>query len=57
MLKRDVGRLPVVDRQEPDRVIGYLGRADILSARLHRQEEEERRERGPLLDRPKQARS
>jgi CBS domain-containing protein len=57
MLKRNIGRLPVVDRQETGRVLGYLGRAEILSARLHRQEEEERREKGPLLDRAKQARS
>lgn len=49
MLKRDIGRLPVVDRNDHDRVVGYLGRADILAARLRRQEEEERREKGPLL--------
>jgi CBS domain-containing protein len=49
MLKRDIGRLPVVDRADPGHVVGYLGRADILAARLHRQREEEMREKGPLL--------
>jgi CBS domain-containing protein len=40
MLNRDVGRLPVVERDKPRQVIGYLGRAAILSARmkLHREE-------------------
>lgn len=54
MLKRGIGRLPVVDRDHPSRLVGYLGRADILAARLRRQEEEERRERGPILGRDKQ---
>ncbi len=49
MLKRDIGRLPVVDRADPGRVLGYLGRGDILAARLRRHEEEETREKGPLL--------
>jgi CBS domain-containing protein len=46
MLARNVGRLPVVDRTDPGKVVGYLGRADILSARLRHHEEEERREKG-----------
>ncbi|MBE7536811.1 MAG: chloride channel protein [Opitutaceae bacterium] len=54
MLKRGIGRLPVVDRDHPSRLVGYLGRADILAARLRRQEEEERRERGPILGRDRQ---
>ncbi len=49
MLRRDIGRLPVVDRAETGRVLGYLGRADIFAARLRRQQEEETREKGPLL--------
>ncbi len=49
MLKRQIGRLPVVERSDPGKVIGYLGRADILAARLRLHEEEERREQGPLL--------
>ena len=49
MLKRQVGRLPVVNRSNPTKVIGYLGRADILAARARLHEEEELRERGPRL--------
>jgi CIC family chloride channel protein len=49
MLKRDIGRLPVVAREDAGRVVGYLGRADILAARLRLHEEEEHREKGPLL--------
>jgi CBS domain-containing protein len=49
MLKQNVGRLPVVERSGSRRVIGYLGREDILAARVRLQEEEELREQGPLL--------
>lgn len=49
MLRRGIGRLPVVDRADARRVIGYLGRADILAARRRRQDEERLREKGPLL--------
>ena len=51
MLKRNIGRLAVVDPARPRRVVGYMGRADILAARLRRHEEEETRERGPILAR------
>lgn len=46
MLKRDIGRLPVVDRLDPTRLIGYLGRSGVLSARLRVLEEEHVREQG-----------
>jgi chloride channel protein, CIC family len=46
MLTRNVGRLPVVQRTEPARAIGYLGRAAILSARQRLHEEENLRQRG-----------
>jgi CIC family chloride channel protein len=49
MLKRDVGRLPVVENSNERRIVGYIGRADILAARMKIHEEEELRERGPLL--------
>jgi CBS domain-containing protein len=52
MLARDIGRLPVVERAAPDRAIGYLGRAEILAARLSQHQEESYRERGPLLGEP-----
>jgi CBS domain-containing protein len=50
MLKGNFGRMPVVDRSNPSRVIGYLGRGDILAARMRQHEEEELREKGKLLD-------
>jgi hypothetical protein len=34
------------------RVAGYLGRADILGARMRHHEEEEVRSKGPWLNRP-----
>jgi CIC family chloride channel protein len=46
MLRNNVGRLPVVDRSDPYRVVGYLGRQGIMAARLHRLEEEHVREPG-----------
>ena len=49
LLKRNIGRLPVVERADPGRVVGYLGRADILAARTRLNEEEELREQGPLF--------
>ncbi len=49
MLRRDVGRLPVVSRQNPGTVVGYLGRAGMLAARVRHHEEEEIRGRGPLF--------
>lgn len=51
MLAADVGRLAVVDRSDPGLVVGYLGRADILAARVRLHREEELRERGPLFGR------
>jgi CBS domain-containing protein len=49
MLRHDIGRLPVVKREEPDRPVGYLGRGDVLSARLRLHEEEESRSHGPIM--------
>jgi CIC family chloride channel protein len=46
MLRRSVGRLPVVEREEPTRVVGYLGRHGIMAARLQRLDEEHVRELG-----------
>jgi chloride channel protein, CIC family len=46
MLERAIGRLPVVERENPGHVVGYLGRADILSARLKIHQEENLRQRG-----------
>jgi len=46
MLRNDVGRLPVVSRQDPAKLVGYLGRSGIMTARLRRLEEEHVREPG-----------
>lgn len=48
MLRRGCGRLPVVSREDPTRVVGYLGRAAVLNARLQRLAEEQIREPGWL---------
>jgi CIC family chloride channel protein len=46
MLSRNVGRLPVVERNDRTRIVGYLGRAAILSARMKLHEEENVRQKG-----------
>jgi CBS domain-containing protein len=46
MLRRNIGRLPVVERKQPSRVVGYLGRQGIMAARLHRLNDEQVREPG-----------
>lgn len=50
LLRHDIGRLVVVARDNPRRVVGYLGRRDILAVRERHHREEELRERGPLLN-------
>ncbi|HEX4645074.1 MAG TPA: chloride channel protein, partial [Verrucomicrobiae bacterium] len=40
LLRFDIGRLPVVDRADERRVVGYLGRSAILAARLRRFQDE-----------------
>ncbi len=46
MLRSDVGRLPVTSWEEPGKPIGYLGRSQIMAARLRRLDEEYVREPG-----------
>ncbi|HAO79744.1 MAG TPA: chloride channel protein [Verrucomicrobia subdivision 3 bacterium] len=46
MLNRGVGRLPVVERDNQSKIVGYLGRAAILSARMKIHEEENIRQNG-----------
>lgn len=46
MLRQDIGRLPVVSREDPNRVIGYLGRSQVMAARTRRLQEEYVREPG-----------
>nr|HMN27818.1 CBS domain-containing protein [Caldilineaceae bacterium] len=42
ILRQNVGRLLVVSRDDPRRLVGYLGRGTILTARFQRIEEEVR---------------
>jgi len=46
MLRHGVGRLPVIERENPRKAVGYLGRAGILAARERYHHEEDVRERG-----------
>ena len=46
MLKKDIGRLPVVDRDNPRRILGYLGRANVMAGRARHIDEEHVRETG-----------
>jgi chloride channel protein, CIC family len=48
MVRHDIGRLPVVDRHHPTRLLGYLGRKGIASAWREIAEEEQVREAGWL---------
>ncbi len=46
MLRHNIGRLPVVERNDQKNVVGYLGRPGIMAARLHRYNDEYVREDG-----------
>jgi H+/Cl- antiporter ClcA/CBS domain-containing protein len=46
MLRSNIGRLPVVERTDPRRLVGYLGRAGVMAARVRQHEEEYVREQG-----------
>jgi H+/Cl- antiporter ClcA/predicted transcriptional regulator len=48
MLEHNIGRLPVVSRDEPARLVGYLNRSSIFGAWSRRIEDEGLRERGWL---------
>lgn len=47
MLKSEAGRLPVVERSASGKVVGYLGRAEILAARARVHDQEDLHEKGP----------
>ncbi|HEY6156519.1 MAG TPA: chloride channel protein [Gemmatimonadales bacterium] len=51
MLEHNVGRLPVVSREDPGVLLGYLGRAGIMEAWLHVARDEGHREAGWLTER------
>jgi H+/Cl- antiporter ClcA/CBS domain-containing protein len=46
MLAWDVGRLPVVDRDDPAKLVGFVSRHSLLAARARRHAEEHIRETG-----------
>jgi CIC family chloride channel protein len=46
MLRYDIGRLPVVDRAEPRKALGYLSRSGVMAARLRGFNDEHLREPG-----------
>jgi H+/Cl- antiporter ClcA len=46
LLRFDIGRMPVVEREDERKVVGYWGRAAVLAARLLRFQDEHVRERG-----------
>ncbi|HEY7354144.1 MAG TPA: chloride channel protein [Terriglobales bacterium] len=48
MLRYNIGRLPVVDRADPRRVVGYIGRPGVMAARLRKFNDEYVREPGWL---------
>jgi CIC family chloride channel protein len=51
MARHDVGRLPVVSRDDPNRLVGYLGRTGIMAAWARGIDEEVSRESGWLTSR------
>jgi CBS domain-containing protein len=48
MIEHDIGRLPVVDRNDPTRLVGLLGRAGVMAVWLHATREEQTRDSGWL---------
>jgi CIC family chloride channel protein len=46
MLRNDIGRLPVVDRSDHRKAVGYLERSGVMAARLRRFQDEHVREPG-----------
>ncbi len=57
MIAHDIGRLPVVDRSDPTRLVGLLGRAGVMAVWLHATREEQARDSGWLTGRLKALRS
>jgi H+/Cl- antiporter ClcA len=46
MLRHDIGRLPVVDRADHGKIVGYLGRSGVMAARLRQLHDEHVRDPG-----------
>ncbi len=45
MLRNNIGRLPVVSRDDPHQILGYLGRSHLMAGRLRQLEDEHLRQR------------
>ncbi len=50
LLRRGIGRLPVVSRDDPTKLVGYIGRTHIMSARMKYFRSEYARDRGFVRD-------
>ena len=48
MIEHDIGRLPVVDRADPAKLVGLLGRAGVMAVWLYATREEQTRDSGWL---------
>jgi CBS domain-containing protein len=48
MLQHDIGRLPIVSRENPQQIVGYFNRASLLGAWTRQIEDEGLREHGWL---------
>ena len=57
MLRNNIGRLPVVSRQYPPRIVGYLGRSNLMAGHLRQLEEEHVRDRRFLRSRSRPSRA
>ncbi|MGE5853633.1 MAG: chloride channel protein [Deltaproteobacteria bacterium] len=55
MVHNNIGRLPVVSRRDPRRIVGYIGRSNLMAGRLRHFEDEYVRERRFLRRRDVQA--
>jgi len=55
MVNNNIGRLPVVSRRDPRRIVGYLGRSNLMAGRLRHFEDEHVRERRFLKRRAKES--
>jgi H+/Cl- antiporter ClcA/CBS domain-containing protein len=50
MIRNNIGRLPVVSREDPQRLLGYVGRSSLMTARARYLQEEEVREKTSLSE-------
>ena len=50
MLKNNIGRLPVVSRDDGQHIVGYLGRGNVMAARVRHLEDEDVRERSQISE-------